>query len=315
MEDRRFARRNTFIIDFANIPRQIRDAEIVAFLENKLQMTHEHVISLQPKRNRIFVETPSLDIAQGYVEIHDAKHVINVEDYDYVVRLTMEDGGVNVKVRDLPPQWNNDIVTNILKPYGQVLSIKDEVWDLGMVKGVKNGTRTARMVIQKPIPSYLRVMNELAFISYPNQQHTCKSCHQPIHPSKKCSEVMQNKNKIAQRMQIAQDSSQDQTSNQEHTSEQTLTPPPLLPSPYAYSVISGRSGVNLNQLNQLHRDAATAAAAAKKRGSDRIESLGIATDFDSDTGRNMTLLDVARNMAPPSEKASRREQEEDDMET
>lgn len=311
MEDRSFARKNTFIIDFANIPRQIRDAEIVAFLENELQMTHEHVLSLQPKRNRIFVETPSLDIAQDYVEIHDAKHVINVEDYDYVVRLTMEDGGVNVKVRDLPPQWNNDIVMNILKPYGQVLSIKDDVWDVGMVKGVKNGTRTARMVIQKPIPSYLRAMNELAFVSYPNQQHTCKSCQQPIHPSKKCSEVMQNKNKIAQRMQVAQNSSQDQISNQ----EQILTPPSLLPSPYANSVISGRSGVNLNQLNQLHRDAATAAAAAKKRGSDRIESLGIASGFGSHTGQNMTLLDVARNMTPPAEKASRREHEEHDMET
>lgn len=171
--------------------------EIVAFLENKLQMTQEHVISLQPKRNHIYVETPGLDIAQGYVENYDAKLVINIEDYDYVVRLTMEDGGVNVKVRDIPPQRNNEVITNSLKQYGQVLSIKDDLWDLGMAKGVKNGTRTVRMVIRKPIPSYLMVMNELTFISYPNQEHTCKSCHHPIHPNKKCSKVAQNKNKIA----------------------------------------------------------------------------------------------------------------------
>lgn len=165
------------------------------------------------------------------------------------------------------------------------------------------------MVIQKPIPSYLMVMNELAFISYPNQQHTCKACHQPIHPTKKCSDVMQNKNRFAQRMQIAQDSPQNQIVNEEPAS----TPPSLFSSPYANSVISGRSGVNLNQLNQLHRDAA-AIATAKKRGSDGIESLGITTVVGSHTGRNMTLLDVARNMIPPSEKAPRREQECNDIE-
>lgn len=312
MANHQFSRRNTFIVDFSAAPRQVRDMEIVTFMETKLKIVQEHVLSLQPKRNYIYVECPSLDIAQGYVDSHERKHVIRIDDHDYAVRLVMEDGGVNVKVRDLPPQWDNDVIVDELKRYGKVICAKDDTWDIGLLKGVRNGTRTIRMIIHKPIPSYLRIFNELAFISYPNQQHTCKSCHKPIHPYQKCSEVVQRKTNLAQRLEMSgddegQDEGEYQDDYQEEKDDDTLENqlpslqlPPLRPSPYAAALISGRSSVNLNLLNETHRDA------ARKRGPEDERDMLTSRFVAGQSKDHRTLLDVVRNQ--PIEKSSRREE-------
>lgn len=301
-------RRNTFIIDFSSLPRQVKDAETVSFLETRLQITHEHVISLQVKRNYVFVEVPSLDIAQGYVDRHDKKHVIKIDDHDYAVRLVMEDGGVNVKVRDLPPQWNTDMIVDQLKQYGKVISAKDDTWDIGILKGIRNGTRTIRMIIYKPIPSYMRMYNELAFISYPNQQHTCKSCNKPIHPNKRCSEVTQQRFNLVQRLAMSNESQGESESVNAYQDDEidcevlehqppSYQLPTMRPSTYADAVISGRSG---NMLNKAYPDA------TRKRGPENADfcNQGIPVEYSND---HRTLLNVVRNLNQPAEKSARQE--------
>ncbi|KAL9698623.1 hypothetical protein quinque_002064 [Culex quinquefasciatus] len=123
-----------------------------------------------------------MDCAQGYVDDHDGKHAMRVDDQEYAVRLYMEDGTINVK-------------------YGKVVAIKDDLWEVGFVKGKKNGTRTVRMVVKKPIPSYVLVASEQAFVSYPNQQHTCKSCSKPVHPNKKCSVRKEGRKSVGDRLE------------------------------------------------------------------------------------------------------------------
>lgn len=310
MANSQLSRRNTFIVDFSSLPRQVRDAETVSFLETRLQITHEHLISLQLKRNYVFVEVPSLDIAQGYVDRHDKKHVIQIDHHDYVVRLVMEDGGVNVKVRDLPPQWNNDVIVDQMKQYGKVISAKDDTWDIGILKGIRNGTRTIRMIINKPIPSYMRICNELAFISYPNQQHTCKSCNKPIHPNKKCSEVTQQRINLVQRLAMSNEGQGERESQDVYQNEgieceleqqpSSYQPPTMRPSTYADAVISGRSGVISNMLNKTYSDA------TRKRGPENVDlrTQEITVGHSND---HRTLLDVVRNLNQPVEKSARQE--------
>ncbi|KAL9696560.1 hypothetical protein quinque_016139 [Culex quinquefasciatus] len=264
-------RKNTFVIDFTMVPRQVKDNEVVQFMEEVLRMTYEHVVSMQPRRNLIFVETPDLDCAQGYVDDHDGKHAMRVDDQEYAVRLYMEDGAINVKVRDLPPQWKNDLIVKTLMQYGKVVAIKDDLWEVGFVKGKKNGTRTVRMVVKKPIPSYVLVASEQAFVSYPNQQHTCKSCSKPVHPNKKCSEMKEGRKSVGDRLEQAQ-SSIDLTADSNE-------------SPYASAITTGSAPVNLNRLNDAHRE-------SLKRPSD-VSGTG-----DMDVSKQpLTLLDLARNLA------------------
>lgn len=291
MADSAQIRKNTFVIDFTTVPRQVKDNEVVQFMEEVLLMTYEHVVSLQPRRNLIFVETPDLDCAQGYVDDHDGKHAMRVDDQEYAVRLYMEDGAVNVKVRDLPPQWENDLIVKTLMQYGKVVAIKDDLWEVGFVKGKKNGTRTVRMVVKKPIPSYVLVASEQAFVSYPNQQHTCKSCSKPVHPNKKCSEMKEGRKSVGDRLEQAQSSidltadSNERLDTSQNQLWQKIPPPPLMISPYASAITTGSAPVNLNRLNDAHRE-------SLKRPSD-VSGTG-AMEVSK---QPLTLLDLARNLA------------------
>jgi hypothetical protein len=80
-----------------------------------------------------------------------------------------------------------------LSEYGEILSIKDEVWGDGLAyKGIKNGVRIVRMVLKRSIPSYITVNGEVTYVTYFNQPPTCRWCNNSLHFGMKCSENRQN---------------------------------------------------------------------------------------------------------------------------
>lgn len=137
---------------------------------------------------QVFVEVESEKLAEEIVAKHNLKHTIELEQMEYAIPLFTADNAVEVKVHDLPPRMPNDLIVKQLLGYGEVLSIKNGVWK-EYFPGKANGIRIFRMKIRKPIPSYITVEGETAYVMYRNQIRTCKHCTRELHIGKTCSEA------------------------------------------------------------------------------------------------------------------------------
>ena len=127
---------------------------------------------------------PSVNIAGCVVFLGDCENRVSV-----------------VKIYELPAELPDSVVIGRLSHYGKVYSFPRD----RLAEGIFNGVRTARMIIDKPIPSHAFIAGELARIWYPSQPKTCRKCgaeghlaaswysqrcynsQQPRHRSEECS--------------------------------------------------------------------------------------------------------------------------------
>ena len=69
-----------------------------------------------------------------------------------------------------------------LSCYGKVLSFHRDC----IATGIYNGVRTARMRLQRPIPSTMRVVGEQVMVFYESQPRTCRRCGDEGHMANGC---------------------------------------------------------------------------------------------------------------------------------
>ena len=88
-----------------------------------------------------------------------------------------------VKVYELPVELPDSVVMGRLSYYGKVYSFRCD----RLAEGILNGVRTARMIIDKPIPSQAFIAGEFARIWYPSLPKTCRKCGAEGHLAAACS--------------------------------------------------------------------------------------------------------------------------------
>lgn len=108
--------------------------------------------------------------------------------------IYVDSTAVDVRIQDLPQEIDNVAIINHMSQYGTVYSIQNEVWK-NYFPGLYNGVRVVRMQINKPIPSYLTIQDEITTVSHFQQVRTCKNCGGKSHPKLRCSETS-SENKI-----------------------------------------------------------------------------------------------------------------------
>ena len=87
-----------------------------------------------------------------------------------------------VKIYELPDELPDSVVIGRLSHYGRVISFRsDHVADT-----ILNGVRTARMFIDRPIPSQTFIAGEFARLWYPSQPKTCWKCGSEDHLAAVC---------------------------------------------------------------------------------------------------------------------------------
>lgn len=193
-------RENTFRIDYANVPKKPSSEEVHRFIGVTLGMKREDVRRIQYSRNLgiAYIKTASFETAQKIVEENDKKHEIVVDGKTYIIRLMMEDGAVEVKIFNLSEDVSNQKITRFLSAYGEIFSIRDEVWDeKHYFPGLPTGVRIVRMTIKKNISSYVTIDGETTLLSYYGQQQTCRHCSEFIHNGVSC---VQNKKLLVQKL-------------------------------------------------------------------------------------------------------------------
>lgn len=192
-------RENTFRIDFSNLPLKPSYEKIYEFCRTVLGLKREDVKRLQCHRGEscAFVKVVDFALAQKVVDEHDEKHDIEYGDKKYKLRITMEDGSVEVRVWDLPEDVSEDKITEFLSRYGDVLSIRELMFDEGHAYGgIPLGIWSARMVVKRNIESWATIDGVQAYLTYKGQLQSCRHCHEQTHTGISC---VQNKKLLVQK--------------------------------------------------------------------------------------------------------------------
>lgn len=192
-------RENTFKIDYSNFPLKPSYEKIHSFCRTVLGLKREEVQRLQCHRGGLcaFVKVSNLALAQKVVEEHDEKHEVENDGKKYKLRITLEDGSVEVKVYDLPEDVSEAKIVEFLSAYGDVISIRELTWGEGYeFGGVPLGIWSARMVLKHNIDSWVTIDGEQAYIQYKGQLQSCRYCHEQAHSGISC---VQNKKLLVQK--------------------------------------------------------------------------------------------------------------------
>lgn len=221
-------RENTFRVDYSQFPKLLSHEDIHKFVVKELGLTRENVLLLQPSRRLgcTFVEVNTLQLAETIVSQHDNKHEFVFDGKSFKLRITMEDGAVEVRLFDLSNDVSNDQIAEYLSEYGDVLSVCDLLWDeRSAFGGVKTGVRIARMVVKKNIPSLVSILGEETAVSYKGQRQTCLHCQEFVHVGIPC---VQNKKLLVQKLAADQSyaSVAKQLAMAKQSAKPNLPPPP-----------------------------------------------------------------------------------------
>ncbi|XP_065073687.1 uncharacterized protein LOC135697800 [Ochlerotatus camptorhynchus] len=192
-------RENTFKIDYSSFPVKPSFEKVHGFCRSVLGLKKEDVQRLQCHRGGAcaFVKVNDLALAQKIVDNHDEKHEVELDGKKHKLRITMEDGSVEVKVHDLPEDVSEEKVVEFLSAFGEVLSIRELMWGEGYdFGGISLGIWSARMLVKKNIDSWVTIDGERALVVYKGQLQSCRHCHEQAHTGISC---VQNKKLLVQK--------------------------------------------------------------------------------------------------------------------
>lgn len=192
-------RENTFRIDFANVPKKPDNAKVHKFCATMLGLKQGEVLRIQNSRalGVSFVKVVDLALAQRICEEHDNQHEISVDGKKYPLRITLEDGAVEVKLHDLSEDVSDRKIADFLGKYGDVNAIREQRSGADTdFPGISTGVRVAKMTVKQNIESWVTIDGEVTNVSYFGQLQTCRHCREYIHVGATC---VQNKKLLVQK--------------------------------------------------------------------------------------------------------------------
>lgn len=192
-------RENTFRIDFSCFPIKPTYEKVHAFCRQVLNLKKEDVLRLQCHRGEqcAFVKVTDLTLAQKIVDEHDGRHEVDIGGKKSKLRITMEDGSVEVKVHDLPEDVSKEKIIEFLSAFGDVLSLQELMWGESFeFGGIPLGIWSARMLVRQNIDSWVTIDGQQAYIGYKGQLQSCKYCKEQAHSGISC---VQNKKLLVQK--------------------------------------------------------------------------------------------------------------------
>lgn len=183
-------RRNSVILDFHAMPVRPKAEQVKDFLLKKMKIDMGKTKNIQfcISKSQVIIEVESAALAEELIEQHNEQHSVEHDNKQYKIPVRSIDNAIEVKVHDLAPHMPNRLIAKQLSQYGEVLSVKDDTWK-EFFPGMPNGVRSVRIVLKKPIPSYVIVENDTAYVKYQNQIRTCRHCVRALHVGKSCVEA------------------------------------------------------------------------------------------------------------------------------
>ena len=91
-----------------------------------------------------------------------------------------------IRVANLPPEVQNDVLQRSLTSYGKVMNVHAETWAKTYRYQVSNGVRQVVMQVTRHLPSHLTIAGHRVLLSYEGQPATCYGCGEIGHMYQGC---------------------------------------------------------------------------------------------------------------------------------
>lgn len=184
-------RETTLVVDFSVLSERPKLDIVQRFVEKGLGLglTDYTSIQLHNIRHCVLIEMMDPASAIKTAQDHHLKHAIRLNPTKKIaIPVYVDDNTVDVRVHDLPPDMPNNKIAEAMLQYGEVLTIRDEVWK-NFFSGVPNGVRVLKMKLSKPVPSFVTICDQGSLATHPGQILTCRRCGLKRHLAKTCSEA------------------------------------------------------------------------------------------------------------------------------
>lgn len=184
-------RKNTLVVDFSVLPERPKLDMVQRFVEKSLGLNPHDLRSIQLHniRHCVLIQMADSTAAIQTATKHHLKHAFRINPTKKIaIPVYVDDDTVDVRIHDLPPDLDNIKIAEAMLHYGEVITIRDEVWR-DVFAGLPNGVRVLKMRLVKPVPSFLTICDIRTMASHVGQVATCRRCGFERHVSKSCSEA------------------------------------------------------------------------------------------------------------------------------
>ena len=183
-------RKNILVIDFSVLPDRPNLEVVQRFVEKGLGITSSDLKSIQLHniRHCVLIEMADPGAATKIATETHCKYAFKTHP-GIKIPVYVDDNTVDVRIHDLPLDMPNTKIAEAMREYGEVLTIRDEVWR-NFFTGVPNGVRVLKMKLSKPVPSYITVCELSTLATYTGQIASCRRCGKKRHVSKSCAEAI-----------------------------------------------------------------------------------------------------------------------------
>lgn len=190
----RYKRNNTLALDLSVLKTFPGIEKIRKILECiKLTPADLKCVQLHSSRKIVYVGLQESVSAADIARKFNLKYQCHISDNTYIriPIVYVEDDVVDVRVRDVPPEVPNEIIGQALRQHGEVITVTNETWE-NFFPGLLTGGRIVRMKVTSNIPSFFKIGNSLARITYSGQTETCR-CNLPSHKGFTCKAAKERK--------------------------------------------------------------------------------------------------------------------------
>jgi hypothetical protein len=195
-------RENTIEFDFSNFKREKPPVSVIhTWLKNDIKIKIEFIEGLQVdnEKSLVYIKYVNKECFEkhGLPLCGEQKFTDNKKKIWHVPVREVSDV-TYVRVLNVPMEVEMELIQNVLKDYGEIVSSIYEKWGRGYDLPVKSGVRAFRMVLKKPVPSYLSIPladmdgsdDDFDFITaqiiYTGQTKTCRICKDDTHFARNC---------------------------------------------------------------------------------------------------------------------------------
>lgn len=188
----RVPRKNTLQFEFSRLTRPVQPTsfevhdwlvDVVGITSDQCHTAYydlEQYCFFVKLMNPLMMDRILMKFPQGIEFRHSDKSVSTV--YVYPADAEFK----TVRVYNLPPEVENCLLKEVLSQFGQVKSIKNEMWSSKHRLQCFSGIRSVEMQIRSNIPSHVIVGGYKAQVVYTGQTATCHICNESGHMRQAC---------------------------------------------------------------------------------------------------------------------------------
>lgn len=187
------SRVNTFSLNFAEVPDKLSSLDYHKFVQERLELKYDEVISFGIYGKKIFIKVSSQELFMAIFEKYEGKLSYQAADKTiHHVQMENESAKSIVKIHRIPIEVAENEIKTAFTHYGVIESIRNDYWR-DLPYKCYNDTKIIKMEIKRAIPSYVIVGGRQYWVTHLGQIRTCRRCGSTEHERLNCDKTTNNR--------------------------------------------------------------------------------------------------------------------------